>query len=156
MQLVDLLTPSRVVADARATSKKRLLESLSKLLDERGTSDSERAIFDSLCRREKLGSTGLGSGVALPHGRTKEVVKGVGAFVRLAEPVDFGSPDTQKVDLVFALVVPEHFTDQHLVLLAQLAQLFSDAELVAALRRARNSAELYALLAGWQERHVAA
>lgn len=156
MQLVDLLTPSRVVADARATSKKRLLETLSKLLDERGTPESERAIFDSLCKREKLGSTGLGSGVALPHGRSAEVAKGVGAFVRLADPVDYGAPDGTKVDLVFALVVPEHFTDQHLVLLAQLAHLFSDSELVAALRRARNSAELYALLAGWQEQHAAA
>jgi PTS system nitrogen regulatory IIA component len=83
MQIIDLLSPSRVVADATAVSKKRLIELLAKLLDERATPASERALFDSLVKREKLGSTGLGSGVAIPHGRSTEVNKAVGAFVRL-------------------------------------------------------------------------
>jgi PTS system nitrogen regulatory IIA component len=156
MQIVDLIAPARVVADARTTSKKRLLEQLAKMLDERGAAQSERAIFESLCRRERLGTTALGQGVALPHGRCAEVSKPVGAFLRLAEPVPFDAPDAAPVDLVFALVVPEHFTDQHLSLLAEIAQLFSHGGLTVAIRRARSAAEIYQLLSSWHEHPAAA
>lgn len=156
MQILDLIAPGRVVADARIPNKKRLIEQLSKLLDERNDPANERAIFDSLVRREKLGSTGLGQGVAIPHGRSADVGRAVGAFVRLAEPVDFNAVDGKPVDLVFALVVPEHFTDQHLMFLATLAEMFSDAAFTSRLRAARDSAALYDALSGWQERHAAA
>jgi PTS system nitrogen regulatory IIA component len=156
MQIVDLLVPARVHAEARTTSKKRLLELLAKSLDEVGTPASERAIFEALCKRERLGSTALGGGVALPHGRSPEIAKPAGAFLRLSEPVAFDAPDGQPVDLVFGLVVPEHFTDQHLALLAEIAQLFSMGGLTAALRRARNANEIYELLCSWHEHPAAA
>jgi PTS system nitrogen regulatory IIA component len=156
MQLLDLLTPARVVANAHASGKKRLLEHLASLLDEGGTPEGERAVFEALCRRERLGSTGLGRGVAIPHGRSAAIETPVGAFVKLAEPIDFDAIDGQRVDLVFALVVPEHFTDQHLMFLAQLAEMFSDPALVARLRQGRTAAALYAALSGRNEHDAAA
>lgn len=156
MQILDLLTPARVVAAAHITSKKRLLEHLAKLLDESGTTDTERAIYECLCRREKLGSTGLGHGVAIPHGRSAAISRAVGAFLQLGEPIEFNAIDGKPVDLVFALVVPEHFTDQHLMFLAELAELFSNPALTARLRGAATSAQLYDVLTGADERHAAA
>lgn len=156
MHIADLLTPARVVADVRVTSKKRLLEQLATLLDEREGGDIERAIYDSLVKRERLGSTGLSHGVAIPHGRSPAIQRAAGAFVRLADPVDFGAIDGQPVDLVFALVVPEHFTDQHLMFLAELAETFSDAAMLGRLRAARDAAQLYELLARAPERTAAA
>jgi PTS system nitrogen regulatory IIA component len=156
MHLIDLLAPARVVAGASVTSKKRLLELLANLLADGRDSEAERAIFDSLCAREKLGSTGLGQGVAIPHGRSPALTSAVGCFVRLGEPIDFGAPDGQPVDLMFALGVPEHFTNQHLLLLSQLAELFSDSEFTARLRQAPDSASLFALLSDWQLHHAAA
>lgn len=156
MQLHDLITPSRVVADAHATSKKRLLEQLASLLDDGTGEATERGIFEALCRREKLGSTGLGRGVAIPHGRSAAVDRPAGAFMRLAEPIEFDAVDGQRVDLVFALVVPEHFTDQHLMFLAALAELFSDPARVAALRQARTAQALYELLTDLEPHHAAA
>jgi PTS system nitrogen regulatory IIA component len=155
MQIIDLLTPARVLVDVRASSKKRLLEALAGLLDERGTPDSERAIFESLVRRERLGSTGLAHGIAIPHGRSADVTRAVGAFMRLAEPLEFDSLDRQRVDLVFGLVVPEHFTDQHLMFLADLAELFSDAAITARLRAAPDAATVYGILTGGRERNAA-
>lgn len=155
MQIIDLLTPSRVIVDIRASSKKRLLESLAGLLDEHGSPETERAVFESLVRRERLGSTGLAHGVAIPHGRSAEVDRAVGAFVRLAEPLEFDSLDRQRVDLVFGLVVPEHFTDQHLMFLADLAELFSDPTVTAHLRSAPDAAAVYGILTGGRERNAA-
>jgi PTS system nitrogen regulatory IIA component len=156
MHIADLLTPARVVADIRATSKKRLLEQLAGLLDDGESADTERAIYDSLVKRERLGSTGLSHGVAIPHGRSAAIQRAAGAFVRLADPVDFGAIDGQPVDLVFALVVPEHFTDQHLMFLAELAETFSDAAMLGRLRAARDAGQLYELLARAPERTAAA
>ncbi|MFN7550892.1 MAG: PTS sugar transporter subunit IIA [Pseudomonadota bacterium] len=156
MHIADLLTPSRVVADVRVTSKKRLLEQLATLLDERQGETTERAIYDSLVKRERLGSTGLSHGVAIPHGRSPAIQRAAGAFVRLAEAVDFGAVDGQPVDLVFALVVPEHFTDQHLMFLAELAETFSDPATLSRLRAARDAAQLYELLSRSPERTAAA
>ncbi len=156
MHLIDLLAPSRVVAGAGVSSKKRLLDMLAGLLAEGADLPLERQVFDSLCSRERLGSTGLGHGVAIPHGRTAGLPAAVGAFLRLSEPIDFSALDGQPVDLVFALAVPEHFTNQHLLLLSQLAEMFSDTGFTRQLREARDSAALYALLADWQLTHAAA
>lgn len=155
MHLLDLLTPARVRANAAVTGKKRLLEQLSTLLAE-GGGEGERAIYDSLCGRERLGSTGLGHGVAIPHGRSARATTATGAFLRLGEPVDFGAPDGQPVDLVFALVVPEHYAQQHLLLLANLAEMFGDAAFRQQLRQAPDSTALFALLSDWQAAHPAA
>jgi PTS system nitrogen regulatory IIA component len=156
MRILDLLTPARVVVDATATSKKRLLEQLARLLNDGDGDDAERAVYESLVKRERLGSTGLGQGVAIPHGRSAAISRACGCFVRLREPVDFNADDGKSVDLVFALVVPEHFTDQHLMFLAELAGLFSDPATVAELRKARDASALYEALAGWSEQNRAA
>ncbi len=133
MRFLDLLSPERVrtdfVADDKATAIARLADLLA------GSGDAE-IVHAALEARESLGSTGLGHGVAIPHGRTAAVPEARAAFVRLARPIDFGADDRQPVDLVAALIVPEHFTDQHLKLLAELAELFSNAELTRELRAA--------------------
>lgn len=149
MHLLDLLAPARVRAGVSATSKKRLLELAAEALAQ-GQEGHERAIFDSLCLRERLGSTGLGHGVAIPHGRTPHLATAAGAFLRLAEPIDFGAADGQPVDLVFALAVPEHFTQQHLGLLAQLAEMFADEAFRLQARQCGSDASLFELVSGWR------
>ncbi|MCG6117143.1 MAG: PTS sugar transporter subunit IIA [Aquimonas sp.] len=156
MLLIDLLTPARTSVGQNTTSKKRLLESLAITLADGQGETVERAIFDSLFAREKLGSTGLGHGVAIPHGRTPGLANAIGAFMRLSEGVDFGAIDGASVDLVFALAVPEHFSHQHLVLLSQLAEMFGDAAFCQRLREAPDATAAYALLADWQLTHAAA
>ena len=125
MKLSEILTPDRIRLDSDATSKKRVLESASQLLA--GTDDtlSPRAVFDCLIAREKLGSTGLGHGVALPHGRLAGLDKTIGVFIRIPKGVDFDAPDNEPVDLVFALLVPEESTEEHLQVLADLARYFN-------------------------------
>ncbi len=157
MHLVDLLTPTRVRFTAGVSSKKRLLELLATTLVESGEDpELERGIYDGLCARERLGSTGLGHGVAIPHGRIAGLAAPIGAFLRLAEPLPFEAGDGVPVDLVFALVVPEHFTQQHLMLLSQLAEMFSDTAFCARLRGICGDAQLYAALSEWQIAHLAA
>ena len=155
MHLLDLLSPARVRTDAIVSGKKRLLERAAGLLAD-GAGEGEQAIFDTLCGRERLGSTGLGHGVAIPHARSARAQNAAGAFLRLAEPIDFGAPDGEPVDLVFAVVVPDHFAQQHLLLLAQLAEMFGDADFRQRLRAAPDAAALYALLSDWQAAHPAA
>jgi PTS system nitrogen regulatory IIA component len=107
-------------------------------------------VFDSLFARERLGSTGLGQGVAIPHGRIKGLKEAIGAFVRLAQPVPFDAPDGGPVSLVFVLLVPEKATEKHLQILSELAQMFSDKALREAMSRAPDAAALYELIASWQ------
>ncbi|KAA2284873.1 PTS sugar transporter subunit IIA [Arenimonas fontis] len=156
MHLLDLLSPARVKTGVAALGKKRLLEQLASLLAAGEGGETERTVYESLCARERLGSTGLGHGVAIPHGRSARAGSAVGAFVRLAEPVDFGAPDGRPVDLFFALVVPEHYAQQHLLLLSQLAEMFGDEAFRTSLREAPDAAALYALLSDWQAAHDAA
>ncbi len=156
LQLIDLLTPERIALGQHVSSRKRLLELLAVQMDEKKTPVSEREIFDCLCRRERLGSTALGHGVAIPHGRSSAAPNPIGTFVRLAEPIDLGAPDGQPVDLIFGMIVPEHFIDQHLMLLARLAELFSDQAVIEQLRRIDNPIEFYQRLSEWQERSLAA
>ena len=156
MHLLDLLTPARVKANVVTSGKKRLLEQLATLLADGADGESERGIYDGLCGRERLGSTGLGHGVAIPHGRSARLANATGTFLRLSEPVDFNAPDGQPVDLVFALVVPEHYAQQHLMLLANLAEMFGDDAFRKRLRQAPDSAALFALLSDWQDEHTAA
>lgn len=143
MQLIDILARDRVAADMRVSSKKRLLELLANLLAVDSGPGTERAIFEALIAREHLGSTGLGQGVAIPHGRIGGEIQPTAAFVRLKSPIDFDAPDGEPIDLVLALVVPEHFTDQHLALLAQVAELFSHPEVCAELRAAGDAQQLF-------------
>jgi PTS system nitrogen regulatory IIA component len=144
MRFLDLLSAERVRTDLTAADKPALIAELAGLL---ASDDAAIALVrNALSSREKLGSTGLGHGVAIPHGRSADVGEARAAFLRLAEPIDFGADDRQPVDLVAALIVPAHFTDEHLKLLAELAELFSDAAITAALRAAPDAAALHAEL----------
>lgn len=143
MNIEDILSPERVAARADITSKKSVLELLAELIAEDTPSISQAEIFDSLCARERLGSTGLGHGVAIPHGRLKGSQDTLGAFVQLQQGVDYDAVDQQPVDLLFALLVPEESTNEHLQILAQLAEMFSDSERLRKLRRAYSAEALY-------------
>jgi len=150
MHLIDLLGPARVRAGLSVTSKKRLLESLAELLADGQGEGLQRQLFESLCAREKLGSTGLGQGVAIPHGRIKGLKDALGAFVRLAQPVPFDAPDAKPVHLLFVLLVPEQATEKHLQILSELAQMFSDRALREALANAADAETLHQRIAAWQ------
>ncbi len=153
MQLSDILAPQRVLAGAPASSKKRALELLSRLLAET-TDTPAQEICESLTARERLGSTALGYGVALPHGRMKKITATRGAFVQLAKGVDFDAVDRSPVDLLFAIVVPEHCTEEHLQLVAQVAELFSDETTRNQLRQAKDTGALLDILTHWNPQHA--
>lgn len=150
MNIKDLITTDRVVCDSEVTSKKRTLELLGELIAHNQPDLTAREVFDSLIGRERLGSTGLGHGVALPHGRLSQNQEAIGAFVKLKHGVDFDAIDQQPVDMVFALVVPEHFTDEHLKILAYLAEMFSDKAFCEKLRAVDSDQDLYQLLIHWK------
>ena len=150
MSLVaKILPPSHVVVDLQASSKKRLFEQAG-LLFENHDKIARSAVFDSLFAREKLGSTGLGQGVAIPHGRIKGLKDALGAFIRLAQPVPFDAPDGAPVTLVFVLLVPEKATEKHLQILSELAQMFSDKVLRESMNAAADAAALHHLITAWQ------
>ena len=145
MPFLDLLSPQHVCANFAAADKPQLLEQLAAMLA--GNTDEQRLIGEALMNREKLGSTGIGQGVAIPHGRIAGLDQARGVFVRLAEPLAFGAIDGQPVDLIAAMAVPEHNPEQHLHLLAELAEMFSDTALTTAMRQANDSSALQAELA---------
>jgi nitrogen PTS system EIIA component len=150
MSLVaKLLAPSHVLVDLPASSKKRLFEQAG-LLFENNDGIARSLVFDSLFARERLGSTGLGQGVAIPHGRIKGLKEALGAFIRLAQPIAFDSPDGAPVTLVFVLLVPEKATEKHLQILSELAQMFSDRALREAMAAAPDAAALHQLVTAWQ------
>ena len=125
MKLSEILSPDCIRLDAEATSKKRVLESASQLLADTDEALSPREVFDCLIAREKLGSTGLGHGVAIPHARLAGLNKTIGVFLRVPKGVDFDAPDKEPVDLIFALLVPEESTEEHLQVLANIASYFN-------------------------------
>ncbi|HPE01161.1 MAG TPA: PTS IIA-like nitrogen regulatory protein PtsN [Burkholderiaceae bacterium] len=143
-----LLPVENTLLDFTASSKKRVFEQAA-LLFENHQGVARAKVFDSLFARERLGSTGLGQGVAIPHGRIKGLKDAVAAFVRLAEPVPFDAPDGQPVSLLFFLLVPEQATQAHLDILSELAQLFSEKSSRDGLREAPDAAAVAALLANW-------
>ena len=152
MQLVDIISPDRVATNVLAKSKKRAFETISDLIASNsnismGTND----IFDSLNARERLGTTAIGNGIAIPHGRVKESTKTIGAFMQLRDGVDCDAPDNQSVRLMFAVLVPEKTDEEHLLLLARLAKMFKNPELCEQLLTAPDNTALYDLLIGWDK-----
>lgn len=143
--LDQVLTTERVFTGTFGASKKRVLQTLAERLASAVPGVTELDLFDQLIARERLGSTGLGQGIALPHCRLANIDRPVAALVKLDEAVDFESPDRQPVDLMFALVVPETATDEHLQLLAAVVERFNDTDTVSALRDSRDPDELYRL-----------
>jgi PTS system nitrogen regulatory IIA component len=147
--MIDLLPYDNVLIDLDVSSKKRVFEQVG-LLFENSRNISRGEVFDSLFTREKLGSTGLGHGIAIPHGRIKGLKEAVGAFVRLKAPIAFDAPDGKPVNLIFVLLVPERATDLHLQILSELAQMFSDRDLRAGLLQAADAHEMHKLITEWQ------
>ncbi|MEY2631794.1 MAG: system nitrogen-specific component PtsN [Pseudomonadota bacterium] len=134
-----LLPESHIVLDLEATSKKRVFEQAG-LLFENHQGIARSVVFDSLFAREKLGSTGLGQGIAIPHGRIKGLKQAIGAFMRLTHAVPFDSPDGRPVNLLFVLLVPEQATEQHLQILSELAQRFAERSFRESLQAAGDAA----------------
>ena len=145
MDLEDLLSPAGVTARLKVTSKKQILQELSAKAAVI-TGLSERAIFETLLERERLGSTGVGQGIAIPHGKLAELDRLHGLFARLETPVDFDSVDDQPVDLVFLLLAPESAGADHLKALARVSRLMRNQSMVEKLRATDDAAALYALL----------
>ena len=146
--LARLLPVNHVLLGLDVSSKKRLFEQIG-LLFENSRQIPRARVFDSLFEREKLGSTGLGYGVAIPHGRIRTLKEPVCAFVRTATPIAFEAPDGQPVNLVFALLVPEHATEAHLEILSELAQMFSDPDLRERLARVDDIQAAHRLITEW-------
>lgn len=145
MDIAELLTPAAVIGNLRATSKKQALQDLArKAADLTGL--SERAIFDVLLERERLGTTGVGNGIAIPHGKLSELKGLYGVFARLEKPINFESIDEQPVDLIFLLLAPETAGADHLKALARVSRLLRDKGVCEKLRGTDNPDGLFALL----------
>jgi PTS system nitrogen regulatory IIA component len=142
--LSNILSVSQVLLDLEAGSKKRVFEQAG-MLFETHLGIARAVVFDSLFAREKLGSTGLGQGIAIPHGRIKGLKHAAGAFIRLTTPVPFDSPDGRPVNLLFVLLVPEQATEQHLQILSELAQRFAERPFRESLLTAPDAAAVVAL-----------
>jgi len=145
MHLGDFISPDSVLPSLRAKTKKQLLQELSSRAARR-TGLFERVIFDVLLQRERLGSTGLGQGIAIPHGKVPGLKGIVGIFARLAEPIDFDAVDGEPVDIVFLLLAPEGAGADHLKALARISRLLREGSAVEKLRASRDAAALYAVL----------
>jgi len=155
MEIERLLSPDAVIASLKATSKKQALQELAKHAAGL-TGLAERRIFDVLLERERLGSTGVGHGVAIPHARMAELDRLFGLFARLEAPIDFDAVDEQPVDLIFLLLAPESAGADHLKALARISRLLRDKASCAKLRGADNADALYAVLVEPAASHDAA
>ncbi len=154
MHLADIISPDRVISNVQAKSKKRAFETISDVIASNAdVSMGANDIFDSLIARERLGTTAIGHGIAIPHGRIKESSKTIGAFVQLSDGVDCDALDDQAVKLIFAVLVPENTNEEHLQLLARLAQMFKNSELREKLLAAQDNKTLYDLLVHWDQTH---
>ena len=143
--LSDLVTQTGVVAELKAQSKKQLLQELS-IRASQLTGLSDRTIFDTLLERERLGTTGVGHGIAIPHGKLSGLTKIVGLFARLEAKIDFDAIDDQPVDLVFLLLAPESAGADHLKALARVSRLLRNTQVCEKLRGAEDRAALFAIL----------
>ncbi len=146
MTITDLVAPEAIVPALKVSSKKQALQELSSRASAL-TAQNERAIFEVLLQREKLGTTAVGYGVAIPHGKLPKLTKMFGMFARLDRPIDFEALDGQPVDLVFLLLAPEGAGADHLKALARVARLLRDQDTANKLRAARDAQAIYAVLA---------
>lgn len=154
MHLGDFIAPEAVIPSLKARNKKQLLQELSTRAA-RFTGLEERYIFDVLLQRERLGSTGLGQGIATPHGKLAGLKRIVGIFARLAEPIDFDAVDGDPVDIVFLLLAPEGAGADHLKALARISRLLREGSAVEKLRASKDAAALYAVLTEEAASHAA-
>jgi PTS system nitrogen regulatory IIA component len=152
-RLSQILPPAQVLVNVEATSKKRAFEEAG-LLFENQHGLNRALITDSLFARERLGSTGLGHGVAIPHGRIKGLKAPMAAVLQLRDPIGFDAPDEQAVGLLIFLLVPEAATQKHLEILSEIAELLSDSTLREQLKASTDATELHRLIASWQSSHA--
>lgn len=141
MTISALLSPQRIFLDTEISSKKKLLELIANIVADQ-TQMPESAIYSNLLNRERLGSTGLGHGFAVPHARVENLEQTIGCLFRLKEPVNFESPDNQPVDLVFTIIIPQEATEEHLMILSSLASIFSQTDVCEAIRGASSRDEI--------------
>ncbi len=153
-RLAAILPPAQVLVQVDATSKKRVFEEAG-LLFENLHGLSRSLVTDSLFSRERLGSTGLGHGVAIPHGRIKGLKMPMAAVLQLAHPIGFDAPDEQAVNLLIFLLVPESATQKHLEILSEIAEMLSDAVLREKMAASISAAELHELIVKWQSAQLA-
>ena len=153
-RLASILSPEQVLAHVEVTSKKRAFEEAG-LLFENLHGLSRALVTDSLFSREQLGSTGLGHGVAIPHGRIKGLKSPMAAVIQLAQPIGFDAPDEQSVSLLIFLLVPEAATQKHLEILSEIAEMLSDAPLREKMATSTDAADLYGLINNWQSSQLA-
>lgn len=154
MEIADLIAPDGIIPTLRAGSKKQALQDLAKKAAEI-TGEHERAVFEVLMERERLGTTGVGNGIAIPHGKIASLTRLYGVFARIEEPVDFQAIDDQPVDLVFLLLAPEDAGADHLKALARVSRLLRDAATCEKLRGTDSGDALYALLTDSTEHRAA-
>jgi PTS system nitrogen regulatory IIA component len=147
-QIAALLRADRIVPDLDVATKAQLFDAVGTLF-EHHAGLSAQAVSSSLAAREKLGSTGLGQGIAIPHGRIPRLPEALGAFARLKTPIAVDAPDGKPVEQLFVLLVPEHATDRHLQLLSELAQMFSDPAFRARLAAAPDAATVARVFRDW-------
>ena len=150
IRLESILTPGRSLVNVPGGSKKRVLEQIAKVVAQDIPDLDSQTIFESLVAREKLGSTGFGNGIAIPHCRMAGCTSPVSAVLRLDAPVDFDAIDGEPVDLLFVLLVPEAATDEHLELLRQIASMLDREDVRARLRQAQTSESLYQVVVDGQ------
>lgn len=139
----SILTPERTIKGVNASSKKKVLEYLGSFIAEHIPESSSDDIYERLLNRERMGSTGIGEGIAIPHCRLKQCQNTCGVLLQLDQAIDFDAIDQQPVDLIFALLVPEEATDEHLQTLSMLAQKFSQQEYREALRNSPDNKFLF-------------
>lgn len=151
IRLEEVLTPERTLMDAPVSSKKKLLEYLASFIANHLSDSSASDIFERFLNRERLGSTGIGEGVAIPHCRLPQCQEPFGVLLKLNEAIDFDAMDHRPVDLIFALVVPEQADGQHLQVLATLARNFSEASFREALRNAPDAHQLFSRAISMQQ-----
>lgn len=154
MDLSDLVTQKAILPALKAGSKKQLLQAVAEKAAEI-TGLNERDVFDTIMQREKLGSTGVGNGIAIPHGKLKALNGITGVFARLETPVDFEALDDEPVDLVFLLLAPEGAGADHLKALSRIARILREPDMVAKLRGTKDAAALYAFLTAHPASHAA-
>lgn len=152
--IANLLPPSNILLDAQVTSKKRVFEQAG-LVFENNQGVARSKVFDSLFARERLGSTGLGQQVAVPHGRIKGLREPVASLVRVHDPIPFDAPDGQPVKLLMFLLVPENANQHHLDILSELAQMLSDAEFREKLFTEPDAKAIHHMISSWEPFHPA-
>ncbi|HYD68652.1 PTS IIA-like nitrogen regulatory protein PtsN [Azospirillum sp.] len=152
--MIDLITPQAILPNLKAGSKKQALQDMARRAAEL-TGQHERAIFDVLLERERLGTTGVGHGIAIPHGKLPSLERVWGVFARLERPIDYDAIDEQPVDLIFLLLAPEQAGADHLKALARVSRLLRDQSMCEKLRGSDSADAIYALLTQQEASHAA-